>query len=114
MLIGFGTFTLVEGIVDHHVLGLHHVNETVPRDQWIWWNLTRESTRDELKPPKLRRGHAEAQLEGTGEFRPGYEAARGRDCADGLVGIFEQAMGKCQPQVDIKGFRAGTQPAGEA
>ena len=27
MLIGWGTFNLVEGIVDHHILGLHHVKE---------------------------------------------------------------------------------------
>jgi uncharacterized membrane protein len=27
MLIGFGGFNLVEGVVDHHVLGLHHVRE---------------------------------------------------------------------------------------
>ena len=39
MLIGFGMFNLVEGIVDHHILGIHHVNETVPRDQWLWWDL---------------------------------------------------------------------------
>lgn len=39
MLIGFGTFNLVEGIVDHHLLGLHHVNETVPRSQWVYWDL---------------------------------------------------------------------------
>jgi uncharacterized membrane protein len=39
MLIGFGIFNLVEGVIDHHVLGIHHVNETVPRDQWIWWDL---------------------------------------------------------------------------
>jgi uncharacterized membrane protein len=39
LLIGFGIFNLVEGIIDHHVLGIHHVNETVPRDQWIWWDL---------------------------------------------------------------------------
>jgi uncharacterized membrane protein len=39
MLIGFGTFNLVEGIVDHHVLQLHHVNESVPREQWIYWDL---------------------------------------------------------------------------
>ncbi|WP_119300329.1 DUF2243 domain-containing protein [Dongia deserti] len=37
-LIGFGLFNLVEGIIDHHILGLHHVNETVPRDQWIYWD----------------------------------------------------------------------------
>lgn len=39
MLMGFGIFNLVEGIIDHHLLGIHHVNETVPRDQWIWWDL---------------------------------------------------------------------------
>ena len=39
MLIGFGIFNIVEGIVDHHVLGLHHVNETVPREQWIYWDI---------------------------------------------------------------------------
>jgi uncharacterized membrane protein len=39
MLIGFGLFNLVEGIIDHHILGLHHVNETVPREQWIYWDL---------------------------------------------------------------------------
>jgi uncharacterized membrane protein len=39
ILMGFGIFNLVEGIVDHHLLGIHHVNETVPRDQWIYWDL---------------------------------------------------------------------------
>ena len=39
MLMGFGIFNVVEGIVDHHVLGIHHVNETVPPDQWIYWDL---------------------------------------------------------------------------
>jgi len=38
-LAGFGLFNLVEGLVNHHLLGLHHVNETVPHDQWIWWDL---------------------------------------------------------------------------
>jgi uncharacterized membrane protein len=27
MLLGFGIFNTVEGIIDHHVLGVHHVNE---------------------------------------------------------------------------------------
>lgn len=27
LLVGWGTFNLVEGIVDHHILGLHHVKE---------------------------------------------------------------------------------------
>jgi uncharacterized membrane protein len=39
MLVGFGLFNLVEGTVNHHLLGLHHVNETVPRDQWLAWDL---------------------------------------------------------------------------
>ena len=39
LLIGFGLFNLVEGLVDHHLLGIHHVNETVPREQWIFWDL---------------------------------------------------------------------------
>ena len=36
---GTGIFNVVEGIVNHHVLGLHHVNETVPQSQWITWDL---------------------------------------------------------------------------
>jgi len=39
MLVGFGLFNLVEGIIDHHLLGLHHVNETAPREQWIYWDV---------------------------------------------------------------------------
>jgi len=39
MLMGFGLFNVVEGIVDHHVLALHHVNETVPPGQWIYWDV---------------------------------------------------------------------------
>ena len=39
MLVGFGTFNLVEGIVDHQILELHHVNETAPREHWIFWDL---------------------------------------------------------------------------
>ena len=39
MLIGFGVFNVVEGVIDHHLLGLHHVNETGPREQWIYWDV---------------------------------------------------------------------------
>jgi uncharacterized membrane protein len=39
MLIGFGLFHVVEGLIDHHLLGLHHVNETVPPAQWIYWDI---------------------------------------------------------------------------
>jgi uncharacterized membrane protein len=40
VLIGFGAFNVVEGIVDHHVLGLHHVNETVAEDQRLLWDIS--------------------------------------------------------------------------
>src|SRR5688572_5552185 len=30
MAIGWGAFNLVEGIIDHHILGVHHVREGVP------------------------------------------------------------------------------------
>lgn len=39
LLMGWGSFNLVEGTVDHHILTIHHVNETVPRNQWKWWDL---------------------------------------------------------------------------
>lgn len=39
ILMGFGIFNLVEGIIDHHLLGIHHVNELVPPEQWIFWDL---------------------------------------------------------------------------
>lgn len=39
MLMGFGIFNLVEGTVNHHILGLHHVNETVARSQWWIWDI---------------------------------------------------------------------------
>ncbi|MBA3450112.1 MAG: DUF2243 domain-containing protein [Chloroflexia bacterium] len=39
LLVGWGSFNLVEGIVDHQILGIHHVNETAPREHWVWWDL---------------------------------------------------------------------------
>jgi uncharacterized membrane protein len=37
MAIGWGAFNLVEGIVDHHVLGLHHVKESAANP--LLWDL---------------------------------------------------------------------------
>ena len=34
MLVGWGLFNLVEGIIDHHILGIHHVRET--GNQTVW------------------------------------------------------------------------------
>lgn len=39
ILTGFGVFNLVEGIIDHHILGIHHVNETVAKSQWVYWDV---------------------------------------------------------------------------
>ena len=39
LLLGWGLFNVMEGIVSHHVLGIHHVNETVPKEQWLAWDL---------------------------------------------------------------------------
>ncbi len=39
MLLGFGLFNVVEGLINHQLLGIHHVNETVPRQQWIYWDI---------------------------------------------------------------------------
>jgi len=36
MLIGWGLFNLVEGIVDHHILNLHHVYERLGPSVWDW------------------------------------------------------------------------------
>ena len=30
LLMGWGTFNLVEGIIDHHLLGIHHVLDSLP------------------------------------------------------------------------------------
>ena len=39
MLLGFGIFNTVDGIIDHHLLGIHHVNETVAREYWPVWDI---------------------------------------------------------------------------
>lgn len=39
LLLGWGLFNVVEGLVDHEFLGVHHVNELKPREQWIYWDI---------------------------------------------------------------------------
>jgi uncharacterized membrane protein len=43
MLAGWGLFNLVEGVIDHHLLGLHHVVERLGLSIWDWlflaWSL---------------------------------------------------------------------------
>jgi uncharacterized membrane protein len=37
LLVGWGLFNVVEGLIDHTILGVHHVNETGPPATWVWW-----------------------------------------------------------------------------
>ncbi|GGC76028.1 hypothetical protein GCM10010994_38020 [Chelatococcus reniformis] len=39
VLLGFGTFNTVEGIVDHQILGVHHVNEQVSEAARFAWDM---------------------------------------------------------------------------
>ncbi|PCK81677.1 DUF2243 domain-containing protein [Rhizobium sophoriradicis] len=39
VLTGFGLFNLVEGLVNHQLLGIHHVNETADRSAWLYWDI---------------------------------------------------------------------------
>lgn len=37
VLLGWGVFNLVEGVVDHHLLGIHHVRSG---ENQTWWDLS--------------------------------------------------------------------------
>lgn len=37
LVAGWGLFNVVEGLIDHHLLGLHHVNES--SENWLAWDL---------------------------------------------------------------------------
>lgn len=39
ILLGFGAFNTIEGLINHQFLGIHHVNELVPKEQWIYWDI---------------------------------------------------------------------------
>jgi uncharacterized membrane protein len=39
-LLGWGIFNSVEGIINHQVLGIHHVNEQVAPAHWLYWDVT--------------------------------------------------------------------------
>lgn len=42
MLLGWGIFNLVEGVIDHHLLGLHHVRDLpthVPTYDWLFLGI---------------------------------------------------------------------------
>ena len=36
MLFGWGLFNLVEGVIDHHILGIHHVRTGAAQ---VWWDI---------------------------------------------------------------------------
>lgn len=39
LLLGWGIFNVVEGVIDHEVLGVHHVNELVDVSQRAAWDM---------------------------------------------------------------------------
>jgi uncharacterized membrane protein len=39
LLLGWGAFNVIEGIIDHEILGVHHVNELVPLSQRLYWDI---------------------------------------------------------------------------
>lgn len=39
LLAGWGLFNLIEGVIDHHLLGLHHVVERLGLSIWDWLYL---------------------------------------------------------------------------
>lgn len=39
MLAGWGIFNVVEGIIDHHILEVHHVIQRLGRSHWDWMFL---------------------------------------------------------------------------
>ena len=36
LLMGWGLFNVVEGVIDHHILNLHHVYEPMGQSVWDW------------------------------------------------------------------------------
>ena len=39
LLLGWGVFNVVEGLINHQILGVHHVNERVPEPQRLLWDI---------------------------------------------------------------------------
>ena len=61
MIMGWGLFNLVEGVIDHHILGIHHVVESMGLSIWdyaflgsgvlfigIGWSMIRAGARDQI------------------------------------------------------------------
>ena len=38
-LVGWGLFNVLEGTVDHEILGIHHVNERVASGDFVYWDI---------------------------------------------------------------------------
>jgi uncharacterized membrane protein len=94
MLLGWGLFNVVEGIVDHHLLGIHHVREGANQTAWdlgflafgallliVGWLLTRERD-DELAEGRVvnlgTARHASGRRHGRHTTRPDTSEPAGR------------------------------------
>jgi hypothetical protein len=72
MLFGWGLFNVVEGVVDHHLLGIHHVREGANQTAWDLgflalgvallvggWLLTRNRERDVARERVVGSGYVD-------------------------------------------------------
>ena len=39
LLLGWGLFNVVEGLINHHILGVHHVRDDLPPSEQLPWDL---------------------------------------------------------------------------
>jgi uncharacterized membrane protein len=39
LLLGWGLFNVVEGVIDHQILGVHHVRDDLPTSEQLPWDL---------------------------------------------------------------------------
>lgn len=65
MLAGWGWFNLIEGAVDHHILGLHHVIEALGVSIWDWLYLASGVVLIVVGHMLGRRAYSRAQSVGT-------------------------------------------------
>ena len=61
LLAGWGSFNLVEGVVNHHILGIHHVRPTFRRSTspfWLWERPSCSGVSPSRGAASARRGRA--------------------------------------------------------
>jgi hypothetical protein len=91
LILGWGLFNLVEGIIDHHILRLHHVRDLpmhAPLYDWLFlgiggvgfillgWRMARGPVPAEMRTvTALREGPESPQLRSAGDHRRSWPSA---------------------------------------